>query len=138
MSEDFDYVRYDPGVKADLFDTTENYEAVVEGTSPEPGKEVDLGSIKERLQNVYDPEIPVDIYNLGLIYDISLNEKKEVVVLMTLTSPACPVAEELPFDVAHEVAKVKGVKTVGVKITWEVPWNMDMMTEEARLDLNML
>jgi FeS assembly SUF system protein len=133
-----EYVRYESGLTADFFNPQETYEAVVKGEKPNSEVVVSKDFIAEKLQNIYDPEIPVDIYNLGLIYDISVNESNEVVVLMTLTSPACPVAEELPFDVGYEVAKVEGVETVGVKITWEVPWNMDMMTEEARLDLNLL
>lgn len=134
-----EYVRYESGVKADFFSEDESYEALVGGKFPDEGRSDEdiVEGIKNQLQNVYDPEIPVDIYNLGLIYDISINTNKDVVILMTLTSPACPVAEDLPIDVAEKASLVKGVNRVAVKITWEVPWNMDMMTEEARLELNL-
>lgn len=136
MAEE-EYERYESGLKAPEFNSEESYEAVVTGNKAGEENPDIIKDMIEGLQNVYDPEIPVDIYNLGLVYDISLNEKRESVILMTLTSPACPVAEDLPFDVANAVVNVKGLEKVAVKITWEVPWNMDMMTEEARLELNL-
>jgi len=139
MEELEEYERYDSGLKAEFFNEDEKYEALVLGKErSEENSDISIiEGIKNQIQNVYDPEIPVDIYNLGLIYDISVNSEKDVVILMTLTSPACPVAEDLPVDVAEVASKVRGVNRVAVKITWEVPWNMDMMTEEARLELNL-
>jgi FeS assembly SUF system protein len=89
----------------------------------------------EALRTVYDPEIPVDIYELGLVYEINVEENGVVQVLMTLTSPACPVAGSLPGEVEAKVRGVPGVKDVTVQLVWEPPWSMDMMSEEAKLEL---
>jgi len=89
------------------------------------------------LKTCYDPEIPVDIYELGLIYEINIAPGDNVVVTMTLTSPSCPVAESLPVDVELKVSAVAGVGSVKVDLTWEPEWNMDMMSEAAKLELNM-
>ncbi|RMF61303.1 MAG: SUF system Fe-S cluster assembly protein [Calditrichaeota bacterium] len=94
--------------------------------------------IIERIKTCYDPEIPVDIWELGLIYDIHINDNNEVLIRMTLTSPACPVAGTLPGDVEMRVRKVEGVKDVKVEVVWDPPWNPDMMSEAAKLELGFL
>lgn len=90
------------------------------------------------LKTIYDPEIPVDIYELGLIYDVMVNTDHEVKILMTLTSPNCPVAESLPQEVEQKVAALEEVKSAEVEITFDPPWTRDLMSEEARLELGML
>ncbi|KAB1063997.1 SUF system Fe-S cluster assembly protein [Salibacter halophilus] len=94
--------------------------------------------IIEMLKTVFDPEIPVDIYELGLIYEINVRDDANVEVLMTLTTPNCPVAESLPQEVEDKVAKVEGVNNAAVTITFEPPWDQEMMSEEAKLELGML
>ena len=94
--------------------------------------------IVEVLRTVYDPEIPVNIYELGLIYKIDIEDDDRVLVEMTLTSPNCPVAETLPGEVEQKVAAVEGVEACEVKIVWDPPWNPSMMTEEAQLELGMI
>lgn len=90
------------------------------------------------LKTIYDPEIPVDIYELGLIYDVYVNEDMDVKILMTLTSPNCPVAETLPNEVKEKIEKIGEVKTCEVEITFDPPWTKDLMSEEAKLELGML
>lgn len=90
------------------------------------------------LRSVYDPEIPVDIYELGLIYDVQVSDESDVKILMTLTSPNCPVAESLPEEVREKVRSLDVVKDVEVTITFDPPWTKDMMSEEAKLELGML
>ena len=90
------------------------------------------------LKNIYDPEIPVDIYALGLIYEINIDETGKVKVVMTLTSPNCPVAESMPAQVKEEISYLKGVIETEVEISFEPPWDQDMMTEEAKLELGLL
>ena len=90
------------------------------------------------LKTIYDPEIPVDIYELGLIYDVFVNENSEVKILMTLTSPNCPVAESLPQEVQEKVKSIDDVKDCEVEMTFDPPWNKDIMSEEAKLELGML
>jgi len=90
------------------------------------------------LKNIFDPEIPVNIYELGLIYEISVSETGIAKVLMTLTSPNCPVAESMPAEVKKEISFLTGVTEVDVEITFEPPWNQDLMSEEAKLELGML
>ena len=87
------------------------------------------------LKTCYDPEIPVDIYELGLIYDINVDVERFVTLQMTLTSPGCPVAGSLPGEVERKVASVEGVLGAKVELVWEPPWTMEQMSEEARLDL---
>ncbi len=87
------------------------------------------------LRDIYDPEIPVNIYDLGLIYDLKISDVGDVEILMTLTSPNCPVAETLPVEVKEKVRALDVVTNVDVKITFDPPWNKDMMSEEARLEL---
>ena len=90
------------------------------------------------LKTIYDPEIPVDIYELGLIYDVLVNEDNEVKILMTLTSPNCPVAETLPVEVEEKVKSLNAIKDAEVEITFDPPWTQDLMSEEAKLELGML
>jgi len=89
------------------------------------------------LKTVYDPEIPVDIYELGLVYDVNVEESGSVVVRMTLTSPMCPVAESLPPEVEEKVRGVAGVTDVKIDLVWEPPWTPSLMSEAARLELGM-
>ncbi len=90
------------------------------------------------LKTVYDPEIPVDIYELGLIYDVQISEEADVKIIMTLTSPNCPVAESLPQEVKDQVKEVENVNEVELELTFEPTWNKDMMSEEAKFELGML
>jgi FeS assembly SUF system protein len=89
------------------------------------------------VSEIYDPEIPVDIYQLGLIYDVQVSEDKDVKILMTLTSPNCPVAESLPEEVRLKTKALDEVKDVEVEITFDPPWDKDMMSEEAKVELGM-
>ena len=94
--------------------------------------------IVAKLKTIYDPEIPVDIYELGLIYDVFVNEDYAVKILMTLTTPNCPVAETLPLEVEEKIKSIDEVKTAEVEITFDPPWSQDLMSEEAKLELGML
>lgn len=105
-------------------------------------KEINTEELGEKivkvLKTIYDPEIPVDIYELGLIYDVFVNEDYEVKILMTLTTPNCPVAESLPAEVEDKVKTIDSVKDAEVEITFDPPWSQDLMSEEAKLELGML
>ena len=90
------------------------------------------------LKSIFDPEIPVDIYELGLIYDVFVNENKEAKILMTLTSPNCPVAESLPVEVEQKVQTLDEIDKAEVEITFDPPWSQDLMSEEAKLELGFL
>jgi FeS assembly SUF system protein len=90
------------------------------------------------LRTVFDPEIPVNIYDLGLIYELDVGSDGEVAIRMTLTAPGCPVAQTFPGVVADAVRAVEGVKKVDVELVWDPPWGREMMSEEARLQLGML
>jgi len=90
------------------------------------------------LKTIYDPEIPVDIYELGLIYDVLVNDKDEVKILMTLTSPNCPVAETMPKEVEEKVLAIAEITKVEVELTFEPTWTQEMMSEEAKLELGFL
>ena len=107
----------------------------------EKGK-IDTDLIGEKvvsiLKTIYDPEIPVDIYELGLIYDVFVNEDCDVKIIMTLTSPNCPVAESLPKEVEEKVESIKTIKSAKVEITFDPPWSKDLMSEEAKLELGLL
>ena len=100
-----------------------------------------MSELKEKvileIKKIYDPEIPVNIYELGLIYNIDIDEKNKVNIDMTLTSPNCPVAESLPNSVKDNVLKVDGVSDVDLKLVWEPPWDKDKMSEAAKLELNL-
>ena len=93
--------------------------------------------VVEAVKKIYDPEIPVNIYELGLIYKIDVDEKNKVNVDMTLTSPNCPVAESLPNEVKENIKKVEGVSDVNLNLVWEPPWDKDKMSEAAKLELNL-
>ncbi len=94
--------------------------------------------IVNAIKTVYDPEIPVDIYELGLVYGVEVTDDGEVHVTMTLTTPMCPVAETLPPEVEEKVRNVVGVTDVSLDLVWDPPWSMDMMSDAARLELNMM
>ena len=100
-----------------------------------------MNSLKEKIileiKKIYDPEIPVNIYDLGLIYKVMADEKNKVNIDMTLTSPNCPVAESLPVDVKNIVLKMEGVTDVELNLVWEPPWDKDKMSEAAKLELNL-
>ena len=99
----------------------------------------DIGdNIIRVLKTIFDPEIPVDIYELGLVYDVQISEQGDVKVIMTLTTPNCPVAETLPQEVKDKIALVKDVNTVDLELTFEPTWTKDMMSEEALFELGML
>ena len=99
------------------------------------------GKVEEQviamLRGVYDPEIPVNIYELGLVYDVQADESGDVHIVMTLTSPMCPVAEILPAEIETRVREIEGVRDVQIDLVWDPPWNPDMMSEAARLELGM-
>ena len=107
-------------------------EALEQGLEPATDFEV-----VQALKDVYDPEIPVNIYDLGLIYGLKVGERGDVKLDMTLTAPSCPVAGALPQQVAEAVAAVSGIGTVEVALVWEPPWTMDKMSDDARLMLNL-
>ncbi|NCF43008.1 MAG: DUF59 domain-containing protein [Bacteroidetes bacterium] len=98
---------------------------------------IDVNALGEKivrvLKTIFDPEIPVDIYELGLIYDVFVNEDYEVKILMTLTTPNCPVAETLPLEVEEKVKSLDEVKNAEVEITFDPPWTQDLMSDEAKL-----
>jgi len=100
-----------------------------------------MNELKEKviseIKKIYDPEIPVNIYELGLIYKVEIDEKNKVNVEMTLTSPNCPVAESLPNSVKENIMKVDGVTDVDLKLVWDPPWDKDKMSEAAKLELNL-
>lgn len=104
---------------------------------PHPGAPGLREQIVETLQTVYDPEIPVNIYEIGLVYGIDIDAGNHVVIRMTLTSPACPVAGSLPLEVENKVLAVPGVTSVRVELVWDPQWNPAMMSEAARLQLGM-
>lgn len=95
-------------------------------------------AVVEVLKSIYDPEIPVDIYELGLIYDVDISEDGDAVITMTLTTPHCPVAESLPNEVELRVLSVPGIRDAVVNIVWDPPWDPSKMSDEARLELGML
>src|SRR5687767_2951034 len=105
-------------------------------------EKLDIDALKTevigKLKTVYDPEIPVDIYELGLIYEINADTEGNVQIIMTLTSPNCPAAEEIPADINTKVKSIEQVKSLDVQITFDPPWDKDMMSEEAQLELGFL
>ena len=100
-----------------------------------------MSELKEKIikevKKIYDPEIPVNIYELGLIYNIQVNDDRKVNIEMTLTSPNCPVAESLPNMVKENILKIDGVEDVDLKLVWDPPWTKDRMSEVAKLELNL-
>ena len=116
-------------------------ESPVEGTpliAPSSTDHPLYDSIVDSIRTVYDPEIPVNIFDLGLIYTVDINEESEVKIAMTLTAPGCPVAGEMPGLVAEAIEPLPGVKHVDVELVWEPHWGMDMMSDEARLELGFM
>lgn len=105
-------------------------------------KKIDLGKLQQDtikvLKSIYDPEIPVDIWELGLIYELNFDEEGNLKVKMTLTSPACPVAGTLPPEVENKLSQIPEIKSVKVEIVWSPPWEKDMMSEVAKLELGFL
>lgn len=103
---------------------------------------IDTNALGEKvvkiLKTIYDPEIPVDIYELGLIYDVFVNEDYEVKILMTLTTPNCPVAESLPQEVKEKIKSIDEVSDAEVEMTFDPPWSQELISEEARLELGLL
>ena len=89
------------------------------------------------IKKIYDPEIPVNIYELGLIYDIKVKDEKFAIIKMTLTTPNCPVAESLPKEVKEGAMQVEGIEDVDIELVWDPPWNKDMMSEAAKLEMNL-
>ena len=104
-------------------------------------KKVNMTEIKDKIiseiKKIYDPEIPVNIYELGLIYKIEVDGSNKVLIEMTLTSPNCPVAESLPNSVKENILKIDGIKEVDLKLVWDPPWTKDKMSEAAKLELNL-
>jgi FeS assembly SUF system protein len=127
--------------KQDMNETngTNESAAVVDASSTgiSPAMQI-RGRIIAVLKTVYDPEIPVDIYELGLIYGVEVTDDGEAHVTMTLTTPMCPVAETLPPEVEDKVRNVMGVKDCSLDLVWDPPWSVDMMSDAARLELNMM
>ncbi|PID59427.1 MAG: SUF system Fe-S cluster assembly protein [Ignavibacteriae bacterium] len=103
---------------------------------------VDKGYLEQKIisviETVYDPEIPVNIYELGMIYNVKVEDNADVEITMTLTSPACPVAESLPIEVQQKIKEIDEVNEVNINLVWEPPWNKDMMSDEAKLNLGFL
>ncbi|ETA52160.1 SUF system Fe-S cluster assembly protein [Ponticoccus alexandrii] len=94
--------------------------------------------VVEACRSVYDPEIPVNIYDLGLVYTVDINPESDVKIIMTLTAPGCPVAGEMPGWIVDAIEPIGGVKSVDVELVWDPPWGMDMMSDEARLELGFM
>jgi len=128
---------------AETFDRKKDYLAGFlagdKAEEPSGGAGSDLqASIVEVLKSIYDPEIPVDIYELGLIYDVAVNEDGDATITMTLTTPHCPVAESLPQEVELRAMSVPGIRDAHVNLVWDPPWDPSKMSDEARLELGML
>jgi FeS assembly SUF system protein len=121
---------------------TEHQSADQPSSGRRPSDEIDVGAVKaeiiETLRTVYDPEIPVNIYDMGLIYDVDVKPTGRVYITMTLTTPACPVAGSLPPQVEMAASTVEGVTDCRVNLVWDPPWTPDRMSEAAKLKLNMM
>ena len=135
--------RVTPETPAETFERKRDYLAgFLAEKKPEPEKDGPGGELQEAvieaLKSIYDPEIPVDIYELGLIYDVAISEDGDAVVTMTLTTPHCPVAESMPAEVELRVLSVPGIRDAEVKLVWDPPWDPSKMSDEARLELGML
>ena len=122
---------------ADFFpDTSDGYIAKAGTALANPAGKADAIAVEDALKSVHDPEIPVNIYDLGLIYDVDRQQNGDVYVTMSLTAPGCPVAGEMPGQVARALAAVDGVGEVSVELVWSPPWTPDRMSEDARLALD--
>ena len=135
--------RVTPETPAEVFGRKRDYLAGFlagdKDDEPNAGAGSDLqATVVEALKSIYDPEIPVDIYELGLIYDVDISEDGDALVTMTLTTPHCPVAESLPQEVELRVLSVPGIRDAEVKLVWDPPWDPSKMSDEARLELGML
>jgi FeS assembly SUF system protein len=133
--------RVTPETPAETFGRKRDYLAgfLAEQPKDDPATDNELvDAVVEALKSIYDPEIPVDIYELGLIYDVAISEDGDAVVTMTLTTPHCPVAESLPQEVELRVLSVPGIRDAEVKLVWDPPWDPSKMSDEARLELGML
>ncbi len=97
-----------------------------------------VDAIQETLKTIYDPEIPVNLWELGLIYEVRVDDNFNAYILMTLTTPNCPVAESLPAEVKEKIQGIQGIKEVNLELTFEPPWDSEMLSEEAKLELGML
>ena len=133
--------RVTPETATETFERKRDYLAgfLAEQPRQEPATNNELvDSVIEALKSIYDPEIPVDIYELGLIYDVAISEDGDAIVTMTLTTPHCPVAESMPGEVELTVLSVPGIRDAEVKLVWDPPWDPSKMSDEARLELGML
>lgn len=120
------------------FDEPEVPSESLEGLLPDPAKTAELRpAIEDTIRTVFDPEIPVNIYELGLVYDILVDKDANAGVRMTLTAPGCPAAQSLPVEVRQKVERVPGVASARVEVVWEPPWTKDMMSEAAKLQLGL-
>ena len=121
--------------------TTDDHDNQIENVSlikPSTTDHPLYNNVVEACKTVFDPEIPVNIYDLGLIYTIEITDLGDAIILMSLTAPGCPVAEDMPGWVSYAVKPVNGIKSVNVEIVWEPQWGMDMMSDEARLELGFM
>ena len=126
-----------PGLADFLPDTSSGYKATAGTKLEAPGGPADAGSVEEALKSVHDPEIPVNIFDLGLIYEVDRQESGDVFITMSLTAPGCPVAGEMPGQVAEAVAAVAGVGEVTVELVWDPAWTPERMSEDAKLALDL-
>ena len=125
-----------PGLSDFLPDTSHGYIATAGAALANPAGEADPIAVEDALKSVHDPEIPVNIYDLGLIYDVNRQKNGNVYVTMSLTAPGCPVAGEMPGQVARALAAVEGVGEVSVELVWSPPWTPDRMSDDAKLVLD--
>ena len=126
-----------PGLADFLPDTSSGYRATAGTKLEAPGGPADAGAVEEALKSVHDPEIPVNIFDLGLIYEVDRQESGDVYITMSLTAPGCPVAGEMPGQVAEAVAAVSGVGEVTVELVWDPAWTPERMSEDAKLALDL-
>ena len=126
-----------PGLADFLPGTSSGYRATAGTKLEAPGGPADAGAVEEALKSVHDPEIPVNIFDLGLIYEVDRQESGDVFITMSLTAPGCPVAGEMPGQVAEAVAAVAGVGEVTVELVWDPAWTPERMSEDAKLALDL-
>ena len=126
-----------PGLADFLPDTSSGYRATAGTKLEAPSGQADAGVVEEALKSVHDPEIPVNIFDLGLIYEVDRQESGDVFITMSLTAPGCPVAGEMPGQVAEAVAAVAGVGEVTVELVWDPAWTPERMSEDAKLALDL-